>query len=72
MLCQIYFLGASLGQLSIWIPNFDVFFVISAPLCYDVTMKSVEILGNSNGSAEKRCDPKIIFYIYLCKICFFD
>ena len=43
-----------------YIPNFDVVFRISAPCCYDVKVKSIEILGNSSGSAEKRCYPKIV------------
>ena len=42
------------------IPNFDVVFRFSEPFCYDVTMKSIEILAAYNGSANMKCDSKIV------------
>ena len=61
--------------------NFDVIFWTSLPLCYDITMKSTEILGNHSGSADKECDRKIMllgltlhqsmhnsFLIFVCKL----
>ena len=47
------------------IPNFDVVLRISAPFCYDVTMKSTENHGNYSGSADKGCDPKIVLLSWI-------
>ena len=54
-----YSLVSCLGELFMKIPNFDIVFLISALICYDVTMKSTEALGHYSGSTDKECSPKL-------------
>ena len=45
--------------------NFDVVFLIPTLFCYDITMKSIEILGNYSSSADKGFDPKIVLVSWI-------